>query len=79
MNLHFSKLNQEITKESRMFSLSLCPQVTQQWREWRHHCCLTAPNPTKATCVPIKGQGHASILDLLQAAQKLRPSDRSVQ
>lgn len=48
-----------------MLSLSFCPQVTQQWREWRHHCCLTTLNPTNATCVPVKGRGHASILDLL--------------
>lgn len=46
-----------------MFNLSSCPQATQQRREWRHHCCrLTTAN---ATCVAVKGQGRASILDLL--------------
>lgn len=65
VNLHFSKCNQEITKELRMLSLSSCPQATQQWRELRHLCCPTTFNPTNATCVSAKGQGHASIVDLL--------------
>lgn len=79
MNLYFLLFNQEITKELQMFTLSLCHQARQYWREWRHHCCLTTSNPTNSFCPPIRGQGHASILDLLLGCPETRLLDRSVQ